>query len=315
MRVIMFLLLLLSFSTASAQWSPGQPIVDPRDGQSYATVKIGTQAWMAENLNIGVMIPSSAPGALMHNDGNIEKYCWDNAQANCDGTGGVMRKGGMYEWQEAVQYWDGQPTLPVRGICPEGWHIPSNAEWNSLLSYLGGAAAYTALLAGGASGFEALLTGYRCTMNGTFRASAMNADTRTYFWMAEQTDAQNAPFIEIGQQSLQAFAFQKSIGLCVRCIKDATATSLDQQGLPRRFELFEALPQAGRAALLHFAAQAGAVDVLVCDALGRTVLHRTLDVPLGERYEYLDLSACSAGVYVVHLRQERHSASRTLRLF
>jgi hypothetical protein len=47
----------------------------------------------------------------------------------------------------------------------------------------------------------------------------------------------------------------------------------------------------------------------------KTVLHRTLDVSNGERYEYVELSSCSAGVYVVHLRQERQSASRTLRLF
>jgi len=126
----------------------GRSITDDRDGQIYKTVVIGTQVWTAENMNIGTMIPSTQAGSQMSNNGIIEKYCWGN-DTQCNGANGNMKRGGFYEWQEAMQYWNGQPPLPVQGLCPKGWHIPSNAEWNTLIAYLGGATAYTKMIAGG----------------------------------------------------------------------------------------------------------------------------------------------------------------------
>ena len=173
MKYFITIIALFAFaiSNATSGWQPGEPITDQRDGQTYKTVVIGTQCWMAENLNIGTIIPSTKPFSEMSNNGIIEKYCWENLLGNCDGENGSMKRGRFYEWQEAVQYWEGQPSLPVKGICPDGWHIPSNAEWNELLNKLGGSNAYTAMIKGGSSGFDALLTGYRCTMNEIGRAS------------------------------------------------------------------------------------------------------------------------------------------------
>ncbi|MBM2817170.1 MAG: hypothetical protein HW421_3932 [Ignavibacteria bacterium] len=218
--LLTLLIVFLLTSILQAGWKPGDPLIDERDGQSYKTVQIGDQVWMAENLNIGTSITSTKGGSIMSNNSIIEKYCWEDKNENCNGGDGIMKRGGFYEWQEALQFWGGQPQLPVQGLCPKGWHIPSNQEWNTLLSYLGGNMAGSKLLAGGNSGFEALLTGYRCTMTGTYRVSAMNPDTRTYFWTSEQTDAQNAPLIELGASSLNSFSFLKSLGLCVRCIID-----------------------------------------------------------------------------------------------
>jgi uncharacterized protein (TIGR02145 family) len=220
-NVLLSILMLFFLSTVSYSWKPGDPIVDERDGQTYKTVIIGSQCWMAENLNIGTLIKSTKGGGIMKDDGVIEKYCWDDLTGNCDGTGGAMKRGGFYEWSEAMQYYGTtQPALPVQGICPKGWHIPSNTEWNTLINQTGGSLAYQQLLETGNSGFNALLTGYRCTMTGGFRVSATAADTRTYFWTAEQTDAQNVPLIEIGQGSISSFPFLKTLGLCVRCISD-----------------------------------------------------------------------------------------------
>lgn len=315
MRLSSILLFLFTVSfVARAQWTPGEPLVDARDGQSYRTVVIGSQVWMAENLNIGTPIASTGPGALMKNDGIIEKYCWEDEQGNCDGTDGKMKRGGFYEWQEAVQYWNGQPTLPVRGICPEGWHLPSNAEWNTLLNYLGGAAAYTAMVRGGASGFDALLTGYRCTMNGGYRASAMNPDTRTYFWTSEQTDAANAPFVEVGQSSLQAFSFQKSIGLCVRCILDAATTSVGDMTVPAELFIRSHVVSPGREVTVYYQASEGPVDVIAVDMLGR-VLHRSTRHALaGENVLQLDLSGTAAGTVVLRLMRGSSAVTRLVSL-
>jgi hypothetical protein len=69
----------------------GTEILDDRDGQYYNTVQIGTQCWMAENLNIGTMITGTTE---MANDSIIEKYCYCNSTANCD------IYGGLYQWNE-----------------------------------------------------------------------------------------------------------------------------------------------------------------------------------------------------------------------
>lgn len=123
-----------SFSTLSATGQPcnGLPlIIDPRDGQVYPTVQIGTQCWFAKNLNVGVMINSVAtpttPIVWPTNNGIIEKYCLNNLEENCNVWGG------WYQGKEAMQYVYNQGA---QGICPPGWHLPTQAEWNTLKNYL-----------------------------------------------------------------------------------------------------------------------------------------------------------------------------------
>ena len=99
------------------------------EGQTYATVLIGSQCWMAENLNVGIMINSNASGSLQTDNNSIEKFCYENTLSNCD------TYGGLYEWNEAMEYLE---TEGVRGICPYGWHIPTDGEWTELTTYLGG---------------------------------------------------------------------------------------------------------------------------------------------------------------------------------
>lgn len=101
-------------------WECGKPIVDARDGKQYSTVQIGTQCWMAENLNTGTMIQG---GANQTNNGIIEKYCYNNNPSNC------ATYGGLYQWNEMMDYTVAQGT---QGICPSGWHIPSDNEWKTL---------------------------------------------------------------------------------------------------------------------------------------------------------------------------------------
>jgi len=93
---------------------------------------------MTENLNIGTAIMGNLDQS---NNGSIEKYCYNDLAVNCDVYGG------LYQWAEMVQYfngatnttsWNPVPTGPVQGICPTGWHLPSDAEWTILTTYLGG---------------------------------------------------------------------------------------------------------------------------------------------------------------------------------
>lgn len=106
---------------------PGVPLVtDIRDGMEYQTVLVGTQCWLLQNLNYGTQIPHST---AQTDNGIPEKYCFGDNEASC------ASRGGMYLWNEVMQY---STTEGVQGLCPEGWHLPTDAEWTTLTTYLGG---------------------------------------------------------------------------------------------------------------------------------------------------------------------------------
>lgn len=88
--------------------------------QWYHTIQVFGQCWMKENLNVGTKIQGSA---IQTNNGTIEKYCYGNSDAMC------TTYGGLYVWGELMEY-SLEPRS--RGICPEGWHIPTDAEMSIL---------------------------------------------------------------------------------------------------------------------------------------------------------------------------------------
>jgi len=106
-------------------------MTDPRDTTRYRVITIGGQAWMAENLNIGRQTPLDQ---ISRDNEVVEKYCYNDSKQNCQALGG------LYTWDEAVDY--SRPANKTRkhvqGICPDGWHIPSEKEWKALAEHLGG---------------------------------------------------------------------------------------------------------------------------------------------------------------------------------
>lgn len=102
-----------------------EPLVDDRDGKTYQTVKIGEQVWMAENLDYGDFTMSSQVPA---NDGTVQKYCFDDNPDNCN------LYGGLYNGNEMLDYTN---VEMAQGICPDGWHMPSDAEWKIMEMALG----------------------------------------------------------------------------------------------------------------------------------------------------------------------------------
>jgi uncharacterized protein (TIGR02145 family) len=129
-------LVIYNTSTKSLCWFDGATWKSGGDGLScgyllyggklYPTVQIGSQCWMAKNLNIGTRID----GNIEQSDNDIlEKYCYNNIEDSCD------EYGGYYLWNEMMQY---DTTEGVRGICPPDWHLPSDSELTILVTYLGG---------------------------------------------------------------------------------------------------------------------------------------------------------------------------------
>ena len=196
-------------------WQCNSPFTDIRDGQTYETVQIGEQCWMAENLNIGTMINSGS----QTNNGEIEKYCYNNDPANCNVYGG------LYQWNEMMQY---TTTQGVQGICPEGWHLPTDAEWCTLeqevdttitCSSTGwrGIDGGTKLKQGGSSGFEALFAGNR-DADGSFN----NLGSFAYFWSSSEYSGLYAwrRTLYVSTATVYRYDTNKSSGFSVRCIKD-----------------------------------------------------------------------------------------------
>ena len=109
----------ISFTTEIDYSCPGTPTVT-YEGQVYNTVLIGSQCWLKENLNAGSRIDASISQT---NNPTIEKYCYDNLESNCN------IYGGMYQWDEMMAY---STTPGAQGICPSGWHIPTDQEWKTL---------------------------------------------------------------------------------------------------------------------------------------------------------------------------------------
>jgi uncharacterized protein (TIGR02145 family) len=231
--------LTMNQTTSSCPFTCGQPFIDSRDGKSYTTVSIGTQCWFKENLNIGSRINGSGEQA---NNGIFEKYCYNDQESNC----GIY--GGLYQWAEMVQYlngatntgsWNPVPTGNVPGICPTGWHIPTDAEWTTVTTFLGGES-----VAGGKmkttgttqagtgswnapntgatneSGFTAVSAGNRYnSIPGGFEGTGYSTD----YWSSSQYALEYRAYLRhltyVDGNCFRSYA-DKVYGYSVRCLRD-----------------------------------------------------------------------------------------------
>ena len=214
-------------------------LTDFRDGQTYKTVKIGEQIWMAENLNYAYT------GVLYNNSGytsDSTSWCFGNDPANC------IKYGRLYTWaaaMDSVGTWStngkdcgygvqSTPIYPVRGICPEGWHLPDKAEWNTLFTAVGGASTAGKMLSstiswssvpGGwvrdgygtdAYSFSALPAGLR---NAT---GYNNVGYHAYFWSSSEYNSSRTYIVGLDDEFDKAdlYGSGKDYGYSVRCVKD-----------------------------------------------------------------------------------------------
>jgi uncharacterized protein (TIGR02145 family) len=218
--------------TINSFYSCGDPLIDYRDGQKYQTVQIGDQCWMAENLNVGIRIDGIENQS---NNGVIEKYCYDNTEANCD------IYGGLYQWDEMMQY---VTEEGVQGICPPagGWHLPTDAEWCTLEQTVDptitcSSTDWRGIDGGGklkeagtnhwgapntdatnSSGFTALPGGYR-QVDKTF----YNITGGSFLWSSSDFATTNSWRRTLGHNSSQVYRSNdvpKVLGFSVRCLKN-----------------------------------------------------------------------------------------------
>jgi uncharacterized protein (TIGR02145 family)/prepilin-type N-terminal cleavage/methylation domain-containing protein len=194
-------------------------ITDSLSPQTYVDpnwLTIGTQTWAKANLNVGVMIASAT---AQTNNSVLEKYCYDNNEANC------TTYGGLYQWDEAMQY---VTTAGAQGICPADSHIPSDNDWKILEMQLGMSQAQadgtdwrgtdqgTQLKSGGSSGLNMLLAGYRHT-SGSFNYLLSYAR----MWSSSESGiAAWTRHLTSTDIAVARITYIKGLGFSVRCLKN-----------------------------------------------------------------------------------------------
>ena len=212
-------------------------MTDERDGQTYKTVKIGTQTWMAENLNYAyTSVPYKYKGTNDVYTSDSTSWCNNNDASNC------TKYGRLYTWAAAMdstRTWsfNGRgcgygktcsPTYPVRGICPAGWHLPTRAEFETLFTSVGGKSSAGTMLKS--------TSGWTWNGSDTYSFSALPSGSRfsygifsnevAYFWSSTEFHSDEAYFMCMNYYDYDhpgLYSSGEYNGFSVRCVKDTQA--------------------------------------------------------------------------------------------
>ena len=203
---------------------------DARDGRRYKTVTIGMLTWMAENLNY-------------ETEGG---YCYDADIENC------AKYGRLYTWAAAMDsagVWSENgkgcgygkfcaPTYPVKGVCPDEWHLPSYGEWMTLFSSVDTDPDASLFMLSGSVlksrsgwnqgnnedtyGFSVLPAGAWMEVDERGALFYSGMESAAYFWMATEETRDDAYSFYIDSNSPHRDIASKEYGYSVRCVKNVT---------------------------------------------------------------------------------------------
>ena len=231
----------ISFTTVTP-FSCGSSILTDYDGNIYHTVQIGSQCWMKENLRTTKYADGTSISQGSSNSTTVAYWYYPNNSASNKPTYGLL-----YNWPAVMHGAASSDTNPsrVQGICPTGWHVPSDAEWTQLTNYVSSQSQYwcnssstniAKALAGttgwnsstntcavgkipsnnNATGFNALPTG------DYYNNSYYGFGNDTYFWSATETSSNSARFRRLlyNNADVNRGVDRKYGGYSVRCLRN-----------------------------------------------------------------------------------------------
>jgi uncharacterized protein (TIGR02145 family)/prepilin-type N-terminal cleavage/methylation domain-containing protein len=198
-------------------WACGGSIVDARDEQRYQTIQIGSQCWMAENMNVGNMAISG--DGYLPSCSSIYKYCYNDDESNCSNDGG------LYTWPQTMC---GSTSEGAKGICPTGWHVPTHNEFTALERQVCSSEGcitmfpYDTVTTGlrgidegstlrDSGGFDAIITGF-LSDEPSFMGGQTSFWTSTPNWIRT--------IYSVSDQIYRGQRISEDVGLSVRCILD-----------------------------------------------------------------------------------------------
>lgn len=225
----------------TARPCPGTPTVSDVDGNTYATVQIGSQCWMAENLRTTKYADGTAIAQGSSTSTTMGYWYYPNNDSINKSTYGLL-----YNWKAVMGTSSSSSSNPsgVQGVCPTGWHVPSDAEWTQLIGYVstevsyhcGGTSTYIAKAlasttgwssdphicavgndssANNATGFGVLPVGYYYGFYDDFGYNA-------YYWPATEYDGNKSYYLLLyyGNARVCRGNYAKWLGCSVRCLSD-----------------------------------------------------------------------------------------------
>ena len=223
--------------TPAPSFTCGTSTITDVDGNTYNTVSISTQCWMASNLKVTKY--NNLPNDPIST--GLDGTSWSTTNINSLGAFAIFNDNTANEKTIYGNLYNGYSVNDPRKLCPTGWHVPADAEWTILTTYLGGSGTPTILVAGGkmkstdtqpttggwnssstggatnSSGFSALPGGYRFPDDGGFYGISDEA----YFWSADGV-GHDGVMRQLAFNSDKVFRFNRSkrYGFSVRCLKD-----------------------------------------------------------------------------------------------
>ena len=207
-------------------------VYDARDGNAYKTVKIGNQIWLAENLKYLPSVVGPSTGSKTTPYYYVYGYDGTNV-TDAKATSNYATYGVLYNWPAAMAGSASSNANPsgVQGVCPAGWHLPSDAEWTELTDYLGGISVAGGKLketgtthwqspntgATNETGFTALPGGDRYLF-GDFYAIGLLG----YWWSATEYGPHYAwsRYVGYADSNVDRNINAKEDGYSVRCVRD-----------------------------------------------------------------------------------------------
>ena len=290
--------------TICSMFIKAQTVTDA-DGNTYNTVQIGTQIWMAENLattkyNDGISIPPVKDSIAWFNL-TTPGYCWyknDSLTYN-------RPWGALYNWY----------TVNTGKLCPTGWHVPSNAEWHKLVLFLDPAAqdcyCTESVLAANDlkeiglthwgngnngtnnSGFTAIGTGFRNYFNKSFQGHT----AVVYFWTSTPNGSYATVwhrYIQNSSSNIFEYLDQKYQGMSVRCIKDSASTGLNNENFNEGINIY---PNPVTEKIVVKINDNTDVDVTLFNILGEVMLQQRISSTNNE----INVSELPAGIYLIKI--------------
>lgn len=269
-------------------------INDTRDGQQYQTVTIGTQCWMRQNLNYGTQVANIN---VMTNNSIVERACYNNTTSNCDTYGAI------YTWNEAMNY-----GTNSQGICPNGWHIPTQTEFQTLINYLGATTAGLQMKAPStnipswdgtnSSGFTAIPGGIGQGSNYLYLG------TRETYWSSTSfstTDAYDYG-LTTGVNTLDEANNTKNGGYCIRCLQDITTGVYTPDGAMDNFTLYPN-PTSGILLITGIKNE----KIIVYNSVGQLIIQ-------SKAVSTIDLSSYSTGLYFIQIINENGNIVKSAKM-
>ena len=234
----------ISFTTLSSVPDglscPGIPTVNDIDGNVYNTVKIGNQCWMRENLKTTRFADGSSITLGGNNMSETTYYRYYPSGNSMN----VENYGYLYNWAAVMHGSASTISNPsaVQGICPTGWHVPSDAEWTQLTDYVSSQSAflcsnestyiakalasttlwntYNADCVVGNDPSSNNATGFSAVPAGSFTGTPSGFGLSTYFWSATELNNSTALGRHLSYQNVNVgvSASNKMLGFSVRCV-------------------------------------------------------------------------------------------------